>query len=45
MTESTLIIVGMLAMVYSACERWLVTSPYFLPIYASVSAVILWLLV
>jgi hypothetical protein len=43
-TESTLIITGMLAMVYSACERWLVTPPYFLPLYASISAVILWLL-
>lgn len=44
-TESTLIIAGVLTMVYSACERWLVTPPYFLPIYASVAAVILWLLV
>ena len=45
MTESTLIIVGMLAVTYSACERWLVTPHSFLPIYASVSAVILWLFV
>lgn len=45
MTESTLIIAGMLAMVYGACERWLVTPPYFLLAYASVSAMILWLLV
>ncbi|MEW6325745.1 MAG: hypothetical protein AB1515_10215 [Nitrospirota bacterium] len=44
MTESTLIIVGTLAMVYSACERWLVTPSYFLPVYASLAAVILWLL-
>lgn len=45
MTESTLIIGGILAVTYSACERWLVTPPYFLALYASISAVILWLLV
>lgn len=45
MTESTLIIVGTLTMVYSACDRWLVTPPYFLPMYASIAGVILWLLV
>jgi len=45
MTESTLIVAGVLTMVYSACERWLVTPSYFLPIYASAAAVIIWLLV
>jgi hypothetical protein len=45
MTESTLILAGVLTMLYSACERWLVTPPYFLPVYASVAAVILWLMV
>ena len=30
---------------YSACERWLVTPRYFLPLYASVAAAVLWLFV
>ena len=45
MAASTFIVAGILAMMYSACEQWLVTPPYFLFAYASTAAVILWLLI